>query len=51
MAGKTSGKQEEQEDPRIQMDDTLPFYDMSSQCLSFVIFGVVVVERHRSALT
>ena len=47
MAKKTWGKQEELGDPRIQMDDTLPFSDRSSQSLSFIIFGVAVVGRHR----
>lgn len=47
MAGKSWGKQEEQGEPRIQMDDILPFSDRSSQSLSFIIFGVAVVGRHR----
>lgn len=47
MAGKSWGEQEEQGEPRIQMDDILPFSDRSSQSLSFIIFGVAVVGRHR----
>ena len=47
MAGKPLGKTVEQGSPEIQIDDMSPFSDMSSQSLSVIILGVLVVEWYR----
>lgn len=44
MAGKPLGKKVEQGSPEIQVDAMSPFSDMSSQSLSVIILGVLVVE-------
>ena len=46
-AGKPLGKKVEQGSPEIQIDDMSPFSDMSSQFLSVIILGVLVVEWYR----